>query len=236
MFLYFLRTFQFFLMKFCRLCYWYYCDGHYTKEISFSFMPLCWGSFWGIYEPIFFISWEPFNICTYVFGVTVTVTTLIFFTSSPSLLMTIFGVFFGHFKGMSLHYLRTNHYFLIRFYMMFFVLIWQLLYQKNFKGILGMVSLFRVFFCAVKKYQYFLMLLCTELPGNTLMVTKQNWLRYPLLAHFWYILECIPEPLENHLRFSYEFLSVIFIFWKIKQYCQGVVWENVPRAGRYWAP
>ena len=79
MFLYFLRTFQFFLMKFCRLCYWYYCDGHYTKEISFSFMPLCWGSFWGIYEPIFFISWEPFNICTYVFGVTVTVTTLIFF-------------------------------------------------------------------------------------------------------------------------------------------------------------
>ena len=67
MFLSFLRTIQYFLMKFCR----YYSDGHYTnKKIkkNLNHVLLCWQAilcyFWihfGICSPISF-SWEPFNI------------------------------------------------------------------------------------------------------------------------------------------------------------------------------
>ena len=100
--------------------------------------------------------------------------TKLLFTSSSSLLVTIFWVFFGHFKDMFLHYLRTNHYFLIKVYRMFFVLIWQLLHYKVLGVLVGMLSPFRVLFRAVKNSQYFLMLFCIKLLGNTLMVTKKK--------------------------------------------------------------
>ena len=123
----------------------------------------------------FFISWEPFNICTYVFGVTVTVTTLNFFSHHlPLSWWPFFGYFLAILKDMFLHYLRTNHYFLIKVYRMFFVLIWQLLHYKVLGVLVGMLSPFRVLFRAVKNSQYFLMLFCIKLLGNTLMVTKKK--------------------------------------------------------------
>ena len=96
MFLYFLKTIQYFLMKFCR----YYTDGHYTNQKNnlknFRSCSLLPGHF-GMFLPFLrTIQYFPMKMCTDVLGTTLMVNPL-FLTWWPFLLGAIFRYFWAYF-------------------------------------------------------------------------------------------------------------------------------------------
>ena len=83
--------------------------------------------------------------------------------------------------------------------------------------------------------QYFFTIFCTGLFVILLWsLTKiYSWVNL-WLGHiwmFWSILEYVPQILENHLIFSYEFLCIIILFCKIKQQ----LWSQLKLIMVWWA-
>ena len=181
-------------------------EGHYTV---FSISWPCWGVLVGIFGLILknvsqillnclISSQETLYRCSW-YNPDITNTKIFFWDHVPP----IRGSFWGSILAFNVYFLRTVQYVFIKFCIgvlgvhlrvtaLFLSISWPCW------GALG--GIFGLIFSVLRKSQYFLMMFCTKLLGNTLIVSKQKiMLRQSGLRTFWGVLggfkiSCSREP------------------------------------------